>query len=38
MIAPLETRNGEIVPSEWASKSDWYESEYNAGYILISQE
>ncbi|MHC1773064.1 MAG: hypothetical protein AB9907_15295 [Flexilinea sp.] len=37
MIAPVETRNGEIVPSEWASKSDWYESEYNAGYILVSQ-
>lgn len=37
MIAPVETRNGKIVPSEWASKSDWYESEYNAGYILVSQ-
>ncbi len=36
-VAPIETRDGKIIPSSWASKIEWYASDYDARYIIVSQ-
>lgn len=36
-VAPIETSDGKIIPSSWASKTDWYSSDYDARFIIVSQ-
>jgi len=36
-VAPIETKDGKIIPSSWASKTDWYSLDYDARFIIVSQ-
>lgn len=35
--APIMAENGKIIPYRWSSKSDWYDPDFNATAVLISQ-
>jgi len=35
--APIMAENDKIIPYQWSSKTDWYEPNFNATAILISQ-